>query len=89
MPTSLRNGSAASGHVDHGQRYDAFSHDEHALAVVPQRDGEVVEVVLELGHDDARLGRAHADAAPVRVGVEIEVGSGAGAHARIPVAAPG
>ena len=68
MPASCRSGSAASGHVDHGQRYDAFSHDEHVLAVVAERDDEMVEVVLELGDDDAGLGGVHPDPAPVRVG---------------------
>ena len=46
------------------------------LAVVAERHHEVVEVVFQLGDDDSGLGRPHADAAPVRVGVQIEVGNG-------------
>ena len=59
---------------------DAFSHDSDLLAVVAEGDDEVVEVVLELGDDDARLGGVHPDPAPVRVGVEVEVGNGVAAE---------
>ena len=77
MPASCRSGIAASGHVDHGHRCDVFSHERTFSPSWRSVDDEVVEVVLELRHDHAGLDRAHADAAPVRVGAEIEVG-GAG-----------
>ena len=74
---ACRSGIAASGQVDHGQRYDVFSHDTTFSPSWPQRDHEVVEVVFELGDDDAGLDGVHPDPPPVRVGVEIEVGNAA------------
>ena len=77
MPASLRErdrprrgtSTTASGR-------DACVDGLDPLAVVAQRDDEVVEVVLEVGFDDAGLERDDADAAPVRVGVEVEIGPG-------------
>ena len=76
IPASLRSGTAASGHVDHGHRSDVGLHRLDPLAVVAQRDHEVVEVVLEVGFHDARLDRDDPDTPPVGVGIEVEVGPG-------------
>ena len=73
MPASSRSGTAASGHVDHGQRSERLARLD-PLAVVAQGDHEVVEVVLEVGHHDSGLERDDADPPAVRVGVEVEVG---------------
>jgi hypothetical protein len=46
------------------------------LAVVEERDDEMVEVVLEVAAHDTRLDGRDADAAAVRVRLEVERRSG-------------
>ena len=75
---------AASGHVDHGQRGDSFSMPVTRSPSWRERDHEVMEVVLELGDDDAGALGDDADPPAVRVGID-DADEAAGLVARVPV----